>query len=101
MNDNGNRYAINALRERRAAIDGEIQACELRLRGLNEALCHLDATLSLFDPDHDPKTIRAKRRYDRAKLFGGGKLTRLILDALRKAELPLTTPEVLRRSPPN
>jgi hypothetical protein len=93
MND---RYAINALRERRASIDGEIQACELRLRSLNEALCHLDATLSLFDPDDDPKSIRAKRRYDRAKLFGGGKLTRLILDALRRSERPLTTPEVIK-----
>jgi hypothetical protein len=79
-----------------AAIDGEIQACELRLRSLNEALCHLDATLSLFDPDYDPKSIRAKRRYNRAKLFGGGKLTRLILDALRKAERPLMTPEVIK-----
>ncbi len=78
MNENGNKYALAALKERRASIDGEIQACELRLRGLNEALCHLDATLALFDPDYDPKSIRTKRRYDRAKLFGGGKLTRLI-----------------------
>jgi hypothetical protein len=95
MNDNGNRYALAALKERRASIDGEIQACELRLRSLNEALCHLDAALSLFDPDYDPKTIRAKRRYDRAKLFGGGKLTRLILDALRRSERPLATAEVI------
>jgi len=95
MNDNGNRYALAALKERRASIDGEIQACELRLRSLNEALCHLDATLSLFDPDYDPKSIRAKRRYDRAKLFGRGKLTRLILDALRKAGRPLATAEVI------
>jgi hypothetical protein len=95
MNDTGNRYAINALRERRASIDGEIQACELRLRSLNETLCHLDAVLSLLDPAYDPKSIRAKRRYDRAKLFGGGKLTRLILDALRRSERPLTTAEVI------
>jgi hypothetical protein len=37
MNDNGNRYAINALRARRASIDREIQACELRLRSLRKA----------------------------------------------------------------
>jgi hypothetical protein len=72
-----------------------IQTCEARLRSLNEALCHLDATLSLFDPDYDPKAIRAKRRYDRAKLFGKGKLTRFILDALRRSERPLTTLEVI------
>ena len=95
MNENGNTYAIGALKRRRAEIDGEIQASEARLRSLNEALCHLDATLALFDPDYDPKTIRAKRRYDRAKLFGGGKLTRLILDALRRSERPLSTAEVI------
>jgi hypothetical protein len=95
MNKNGNTYAISALKRRRAEIDGEIQACELQLRSLNEALCHLDATLCLFDPDYDPKEIRARRRYDRARLFGKGKLTRLILDALRKAERPLSTPEVI------
>jgi hypothetical protein len=48
MNKNGNTYAIGALKRRRAEIDGEIQASEARLRSLNEALCHLDATLSLF-----------------------------------------------------
>jgi|SRR5208283_5190391 len=95
MSDNGNRYALAALKERRASIDGEIRACELRLRSLNEALCHLDATLALFDPGYDPKTIRAKRRYERRKLFGGGKLTRLILDALRRAERPLASREVI------
>ena len=66
------------------------------MRGLNEALCHLDAVLSLLDPDDDPKTIRSKRRYDRAKLFGGGELTKLILDALRRSERTLTTPEVIK-----
>jgi hypothetical protein len=95
MNKNGNTYAISALKRRRAEIDGEIQACETRLRSLNEALCHLDATLSLFDPDYDPKSIRARRRYDRAKLFGKGKLSRMILDALRRAERPLASREVI------
>ena len=32
MNDNGNRYALHALRERRAALDGELRQCEQRLR---------------------------------------------------------------------
>ena len=48
-----------------------------------------------FDPDYNPRSIRAKRRYDRAKLFGGRKLTRLIRDSLRRAEGPLSTQEVV------
>jgi hypothetical protein len=65
------------------------------IAGSQRALCHLDATLSLFDPDYDPKAIRAKRRHDRAQVFGKGKLARLILDTLRKAERPLSTPEIV------
>jgi hypothetical protein len=44
------------------------------LAHLREMLVHLDATLSLFDPDGDPKAIKAKRPYKRVNLFGAGKL---------------------------
>jgi hypothetical protein len=88
MNDNGNRYALHALRERRAAIDGELRQCEQRLRHLKEMLGHLDATLSLFDPDGNPKAIKAKRPYKRVKLFGAGKLNRVILGAMRRGDRP-------------
>lgn len=65
------------------------------MRYLREALGHIDATLALFDPDGNPKAICAKRPYKRVELFGAGKLNRLILDALRGAERPLTTVEVI------
>ena len=42
-----------------------------------------------------PQGHTPKRPYQRVKLFGSGKLSRLILDALRKAERPLTTIEVI------
>jgi hypothetical protein len=95
MTDSGNRYALHALRERRAAIDGEFRRCEQRLRHHREMLGHLDATLSLFDPDGNPKAIKAKRPYNRVKLFAGGKLNRLILDAMRRADRPMTTLEIV------
>ncbi len=56
---------------------------------------HLDATLGLFDPDGNPKGIKAKRPYKRVKLFGAGKPNRLILDALRRADGPLSTQAVI------
>jgi hypothetical protein len=61
MNDNGNRYALAALRERRAALVGEMKDCDRKLRYLREAIGHIDATLSLFDPSGDPNEIAAKR----------------------------------------
>jgi hypothetical protein len=88
------RYALHALKERRALLDGEMRECERKLRYLRETLTHLDATLALFDPEGNPKAIKAKRPYKRVKLFGAGKLSRLILDALRKAGRPLSAPEV-------
>jgi hypothetical protein len=95
MNERSNKYAVNALKERRAEIDGEIEACRRRLENLSEAIVHLDASLALLDPTYDPASMRPKRLYRRAKLFGGRKLTGLILDALGRAERPLSTQEVV------
>jgi len=95
MNENSNQYALAALRERRAALAGEITETERHLRRMREMVVHLDATLVLFDPNANPKAIRGKRPYRRAKLFGAGKLNALILDALREGARPMTTAEVV------
>ncbi len=80
---NANKYALAAIRERRAELSG-ITSLESRLRHLRCSLVHVDATLRLFAPDADPEEIRAKKPYRRTKLFGAGKLNRLILGALRR-----------------
>ncbi len=95
MNALSNQYALHAIRERRAELAGEVRDLESRLRHLRESLAHVDATLRMFDPDADPSNIRAKRPFKRVKLFGAGKLNRMILGALRKAERPLSTLEVV------
>ena len=95
LSDTSNKYALAALRERRAELAGEITAAEQHLRHLKQTILHVDGTLRLFDPDADPSKILAKRPYKRTKLFGAGKLNRLILDALRKAGQPVTTAEVV------
>ncbi len=95
MSNNGNQYALAALKERRAIIDGELRECKRRVRYLQEALGHLDATLALFDPDGNPNAIRPKRPYRRVNHFGAGHLSRLLLDVIRKAERPPTTQEVI------
>jgi hypothetical protein len=95
MNELGNKYAAAALRERRAEIAGEITALDKRLAHLRDMLVHIDATLRLFDPDADPSRIAPKRPYRRVKLFGSGKLNRLVLSALRDGARPMTTGEVI------
>lgn len=95
MNDNGNKYALAALRERRAALAGEITTTERHLRHLRETIVHVDATLRLFDPNGDPLKIVGKRPYKRVKLFGAGKLNWLVLEAMRKGDRPMTTAEII------
>lgn len=95
MNELGNKYALAALRERRAELAGQLTETERRLRYLQDAIVHVDGTLRLFDESADPSSIPAKKPYRRVKLFGAGKLNRLILDALREADRPLATLEVV------
>jgi hypothetical protein len=58
------------------------------------AIVHVDATFRMFGPDANPKAIKA-RPHRRVKLLGQGKLNGLVLDALRRADKPLLTQEVI------
>jgi len=94
MNDKGNRYAIAALKDRRATLAGEIARFKQGIRDREEQLTHLDATLRVLDPEYRADTI-APKRIRRIKLFGNGELNRLILDSLRRADgKALTTPQI-------
>jgi hypothetical protein len=97
MNEKGNRYAIAALKDRRATLAGEITKFKQGIYDRENQLSHIDATLRILDPDYRADTI-APKRLRRVKLFGGGELNRLILDALRRADgKPLSTPQIADR----
>lgn len=80
----GDRYALSALRNKRAMIASEIIQLERQLRHRRDILVHVDATLKLLDPSLDVGDIRPKRPPQRIKLFRQGELGRLILGALRR-----------------
>jgi hypothetical protein len=92
-NEKGNRYAIHALKDRRATMAGEIVQFKQGIADREEQLSHLDATLRILDPSYRADTIPPKR-LRRVKLFGNGELNRLIADALRRAEKPLASSDV-------
>lgn len=89
--ENGNRYALAALRDKRATLAGEIAALKKKLAWAEDALGHVDACLRLMDPEADPAGLPTKRPYQRVKLFRQGELGRMILDALRRAGRPQST----------
>lgn len=89
-----NQYAIAALKDRRATLAGEIESFKQGIVDREEMLSHLDATLRALDPTYRADTVPPKR-LRRVKLFGGGELNRLILDALRRANgEPLSNVEI-------
>lgn len=90
----GDRYALSVLKNRRATLAAEIVQLEQQIRHRKELLVHVDATLQLLDPSISIDAIPARRLRKRIKLFRQGELGRMILDALRRAERPLTTAEV-------
>jgi hypothetical protein len=94
MNQKSNKYAIHALKDRRATLAGEIAHFKQGIHDREDQLAHLDATLRILDPEYRADTIPPKR-LRRVKLFGGGELNRLIIDALRRADgKPQSTPQI-------
>ena len=87
----GDRYALAALRDKRAVLASEIVQLERQLRHRKEALGHVDATLRLLDPSVDIDAIPTKRPRKRVKLFRQGELGRMIVGTLREADQPLST----------
>ena len=91
----GDRYALSALRKRRAILAAEIIQLERQVRARKDSLVHVDATLKLLDPDYDAGTVRPKRLPQRIRLFRQGELGRLILGALRDAREPISTAAIV------
>jgi hypothetical protein len=95
MNEKGNRYAISALREKRATIASEIVQLERQVRHKREQLVHVDATLAILDPDADPSEIKPKRIVKHVNLFRSGELSRLIMTAFRESDgQPMSNREI-------
>jgi glycosyltransferase involved in cell wall biosynthesis len=92
---NGNRYALTALKQQRGSLAGEIVHLTKRLAWAQEQIQHVDAALQLLDPQLFPDLIPARRPQKRIKLFRQGELSRLVVDALRRAGKPLGTHAVV------
>jgi hypothetical protein len=76
--------AVNALRNMRARIAGEIEMHGREIDRLRSELIHLDATLRLFDPETDPTDVPALHRYPkRTEWFARGEVTRRMYETLR------------------
>jgi len=89
-------HVVSALVNKRAEIAGMIARTEQQLGQFRADLVHLDATLRLFAPDLEPKTIPAKKIRQADLWFEQGELSRRVLDALRRAGEPIRAPDLVR-----
>lgn len=95
MNEKGNKYALAALKDKRAALSGEIASIKTKLAWREAQLRHVDATIQVFEPEFDVDGIADKRPMKRVKLFRQGELSRMVLDALRTGEGPQRTHDIV------
>jgi hypothetical protein len=89
-------HVVSALVNKRAEIVGMITRTERQLGQFRADLVHLDATIRLFAPEMEPKTIPAKRIRQSDLWFEQGELSRHVLDALRRAGEPIRAPDLVK-----
>ena len=91
----GDRYAIAALKNRRAEIASEIVQLQHQLRHRKDSLMYVDATLRILDPSIAVDRIPNKRLLpQRVRFFKQGELGRLIVGTIRKAEREMGIQEI-------
>jgi len=78
-------HVVSGLVEKRSEIAGLIEHHSKEMGRLASQMAHLDATLKLFAPELDLRTLRAKQHRTRNSYFRPGHGQRLLLDVLREA----------------
>ncbi|HME22828.1 MAG TPA: hypothetical protein VKI44_16080 [Acetobacteraceae bacterium] len=89
-------HVVSALANKRAEIAGMIARTQQQLGQFRADLVHLDATIRLFAPAMEPETIPAKRIRQSDPWFERGELSRRVLNALRRASVPIRAPDLVR-----
>jgi len=76
--------AVNALRNKRSALMGELAMHQQECDRIRSEIIHLDVVLRLFDPATDPGELPAlRKRVHRTEWFARGEQTNMVYDALR------------------
>ena len=79
-------HVVTALVTKRAEMAGLIEHHRKEMGRLATDLAHLDATLKLFSPEIDLRTLRAKEHRTRNRFFRPGECQRMVLDIFREAQ---------------
>lgn len=90
-------FVISGLVSKRSDLAVLAKHYAQELDRLDADLKHLDATIKLFDPEMDLRTLPPKQFREANRIFRHGESNRLILEVLREAGGTLNTLEIAQR----
>lgn len=88
--------AVSALVDRRREVQREIAYLASEIKRCEEAIQHIDATIHLLQPEYDLTRLKPKKFFVEDSIFYPGETPTLVLEILRAAGRPMTTPEITR-----
>jgi hypothetical protein len=80
---------VSALRTQRAELAGELMSAEKRIVQLQSDIVSLERTLRVFDPSIEAHKIPPVQRRKELQAPPRGSGSRIVLEALRRADGPL------------
>ncbi|MGR9012033.1 MAG: hypothetical protein ACU83U_00160 [Gammaproteobacteria bacterium] len=87
-------HVISGLVSKRSELAGLVQYYQAEISRITRNIQHLDASIKLFDPDFDLRTIRAKEHREKNPFLKSGEATRMVLDVLRGSEAAMTSRQI-------
>ena len=91
-------HVVSALVERRARIKGELEAAQVEVTRLKNALASIDMCIRMFKADYQVQDIRAKITFGKNPAgLPKGAGSRKALDILRRSGEALSSTELARR----
>jgi len=87
-------HVVSGLVAKRSEIAGLVSEYQTRIDQLRVDLEHVDATIKVFEPEYDLRTLPVKAVRQRNKYFRHGERQRLVLDIMREAGRAMTSRQV-------
>lgn len=88
---------VSGLVSKRSELVSMLEHYAQEVDRLDAELRHLDATIKLFAPEMDLRTLPPKRFVETNRIFRQGESSRVMLEVLREAGGTLNTQEIAQR----
>jgi hypothetical protein len=87
-------HVVTGLLAIRAELLGKIEYAHKQIAKFNSDITHIDATIKLIEPELNIATNKPREYRVRLSPFKNGEIPVMVLDLLRKSDLPLSTTDI-------